>query len=260
MWSKEFDYAKASSVDDAIDKSEQIIEQTERVKQGLMQQLLTRGIGHTQFKQTEIGKMPTEWELKSVEETMVTTSGGTPSRQNSDYYNGNIPWIKTGELKHKYIYSTKENISNSALKESSAKLLPSNSVILAMYGATIGNVSITKIESTCNQACCAFLPNSKLSNEFLYYFLSFSKTRIITLSAGGAQPNISQKIIKKLKLPLPPLEEQKEIANILLTIDNKIDNEKRTLKQLSFLKDGLMQQLLTGKVRVPVDENEVISQ
>ncbi|MBE2905298.1 hypothetical protein HPJ93_06830 [Anoxybacillus flavithermus] len=249
-----------SSVDEAIEKTEAIIEQTEKVKKGLMQQLLTKGIGHTKFKKTEIGEIPEEWEVLEVADVAKTTSGGTPSRNNPEYFNGSIPWIKTGELKEKYIYDTEEKITEEAVKNSSAKLVPKNSVIVAMYGATIGNVSINKIDATTNQACCVVIPQKeRLNDEFLYYLLAFWKEKLIKLGAGGAQPNISQQIIKNLLIPMPSLKEQMEIANILAILDKKIQNEKKKFDSLSNLKKGLMQALLTGKVRVKVD-NEVMSQ
>lgn len=248
-----------SSVDEAIEKTEAIIEQTEKVKKGLMQQLLTKGIGHTKFKKTEIGEIPEEWEVLKVADVAKTTSGGTPSRNNPEYFNGSIPWIKTGELKEKYIYDTEEKITEEAVKNSSAKLVPKNSLIVAMYGATIGNVSINKIDATTNQACCVIIPQKeRLNYEFLYYLLAFWKEKLIKLGAGGAQPNISQQIIKNLLIPMPSLKEQMEIANILAILDKKIQNEKKKFDSLSNLKKGLMQVLLTGKVRVKVDD-EVVS-
>jgi type I restriction enzyme S subunit len=248
-----------SSVDEAIEKTETIIEQTEKVKKGLMQQLLTKGIGHTKFKKTEIGEIPEKWEVLSVANVANTTSGGTPSRNKPEYFNGSIPWIKTGELKEKYIYDTEEKITEEAVKNSSAKLVPKNSLIVAMYGATIGNVSINKIDATTNQACCVIIPQKeRLNYEFLYYLLAFWKEKLIKLGAGGAQPNISQQIIKNLLIPIPSIKEQIEIANILAILDKKIQNEKKKFDSLSNLKKGLMQVLLTGKVRVKVDD-EVVS-
>lgn len=248
-----------SKVDEAIEKTEAIIEQTEKVKKGLMQQLLTKGIGHTKFKKTEIGEIPEKWEVLSVANVANTTSGGTPSRNKPEYFNGSIPWIKTGELKEKYIYDTEEKITEEAVKNSSAKLIPKNSIIVAMYGATIGQVSINKIDATTNQACCVIIPQKeKLNYEFLYYLLTFWKTKLIKLGAGGAQPNISQQIIKNLLIPIPSIKEQIEIANILTTLDKKVQNEKKKFDTLSKLKKSLMQSLLTGKVRVKVDD-EVVS-
>src|SRR5699024_8171942 len=107
-----------SSVDEAIEKTGQIIEQTETVKKGLMQELLTKGIGHTEFKDTLIGEIPVSWDVKNIEDVANTMSGGTPKRNRSDYYIGDIPWIKTGELKDKYLYETEECISELAIQES----------------------------------------------------------------------------------------------------------------------------------------------
>ena len=249
-----------SSVDEAIEKTEQIIEQTETVKKGLMQELLTKGIGHTEFKDTLIGEIPVSWDVKNIEDVANTMSGGTPKRNRSDYYIGDIPWIKTGELKDKYLYETEECISELAIQESSAKLIPINSVIIAMYGATIGNLTINKIEATSNQACCSIQPNSKLLHfEFLYYTLSFYKEKIIRMGAGGAQPNISQQLVKKLSIPIPSLSEQEEIVNILNLYDIKLEKSINKKSQLFIIKQGLMQQLLTGKVRVKVDDSEGVN-
>jgi type I restriction enzyme, S subunit len=247
-------------VDNAIEKTKAIIEQSEKVKRGLMHQLLTKGIGHTKFKDTEIGNIPEVWGLKRIAEVAVTTSGGTPSRRNPDFYNGEIPWIKTGELKNKYIYETEEKITEEAIKKSSAKRIPQNTVLIAMYGATIGQTSITKIEATTNQASCAIISDStKLEYEFLYYFLKFNRANIIALGAGGAQPNISQQIIKDILLPIPPLKEQQKIISIITSFDEKIQFEKSYLDKINIIKKGLMQDLLTGKVRVNANQDEVVT-
>ena len=123
-------------------------------------------------------------------------SGGTPSRGNSKYFSGNIPWIKTGELGEKYIRSAEEFISEEAVKNSSAKIFPKGSVGIAMYGATIGKLSIWGIDASTNQACAvAKVRENILFNEYLYYFLFSEKNEFIKAGKGGAQPNISQGIL-----------------------------------------------------------------
>ena len=241
-----------SSVDEQIDNVDALIEKNKKLKKGLMQTLLTKGIGHTKFKKTEIGEIPEAWEVKKIIDIANTTSGGTPSRAKKEYYeNGIYPWVKTGELYNKYISKTEEYITEDALKKSSAKLVPEGAVIIAMYGATIGKLSIAKRSVTTNQACCSIICNNNICyNEYLYYRLNFEKENIINLGAGGAQPNISQDIIKNYKLAIPTRGEQQRIVLILSELDKKIDEYENKKQKLEALKKGLMQQLLSGKIRV----------
>lgn len=241
-----------STVDEQIDNIDALIEKNKELKKGLMQTLLTKGIGHTKFKKSDIGEIPEEWEVKKIIDIATTTSGGTPSRAKKEYYeNGIYPWVKTGELYNKYISETEEYITEDALKKSSAKLVQEGAVIIAMYGATIGKLSIAKRSVTTNQACCSIICNDNICyNEYLYYRLDFEKENIINLGAGGAQPNISQDIIKSYKLAIPSIVEQQRIALILSEIDEKIDEYENKKQKLEEIKKGLMQQLLTGKIRV----------
>ena len=241
-----------STVDEQIDNVDALIEKNKELKKGLLQTLLTKGIGHTKFKKTEIGEIPEAWKVKKIIDIANTTSGGTPSRAKKEYYeNGIYPWVKTGELYNKYISKTEEYITEDALKKSSAKLVPEGAVIIAMYGATIGKLSIAKRSVTTNQACCSIICNNNICyNEYLYYRLNFEKENIINLGAGGAQPNISQDIIKNYKLAIPTRGEQQRIVLILSELDKKIDEYENKKQKLEELKRGLMQQLLTGKIRV----------
>ena len=241
-----------SIVDEQIYNVDALIEKNKELKKGLLQTLLTKGIGHTKFKKTEIGEIPEAWEVKKIIDIANTTSGGTPSRAKKEYYeNGIYPWVKTGELYNKYISKTEEYITEDALKKSSAKLVPEGAVIIAMYGATIGKLSIAKRSVTTNQACCSIICNNNICyNEYLYYRLNFEKENIINLGAGGAQPNISQDIIKNYKLAIPTRGEQQRIVLILSELDKKIDEYENKKQKLEALKKGLMQQLLSGKIRV----------
>ena len=240
-----------STVDSQIDDTEKLIEKCKELKKGLMQKLLTKGIDHSEFKKTEVGEIPVEWEVKPISDVSSTMSGGTPNRSKKHYYiNGNISWVKTGELGDKYIYDTEEKITDLAINESSAKLFPPYSVIIAMYGATIGKSSININEVTTNQACCSIICDKDiLSYEYLYYYLDFNKDKLIALGAGGAQPNISQQIIRDFKITVPNVNEQEIIIQILSAIDNKVEKEQNKKQKLEELKKGLMQQLLTGKIR-----------
>ena len=242
-----------STVDKKIAFVEENINATEELKKGLMQKLLTEGIGHTEFKDSELGRIPESWDIKKLPEiTTKITSGGTPSRAKPEYYeNGTVNWIKTGELRDCYIYNSAEKITEEAVANSSAKKFPVDTLLIAMYGATIGRTAYLKVESSTNQACCAIIFNPEKANTHFYwqYFL-FTRETLISKGCGAGQPNISQGIIKDLFIPFPPLEEQKQITEILSTVDNKLENLKEKKQYFEELKKGLMQKLLTGEVRV----------
>lgn len=155
----------------------------------------------------------TTFPMVKIGDAFKTSSGGTPSRTKDEYWiNGTIPWLKSGEVAQGYINESEDFITEEALKSSSAKLFPINSVLIAMYGATTGAVGLLKFESSSNQAVCAIYPDEKVIPEYLYYILKAKKDYLVSLSVGGAQPNISQSIIKNIEIPLPPLSVQEEIV------------------------------------------------
>ncbi len=200
------------------------------------------------YKDTEIGVIPVEWDVVHLEEiTTKITSGGTPSRSKDEYFiNGTINWLKTGELRDCYIYEAKEKITEEAINNSSAKLFPIDTLLIAMYGATIGQTAYLKTVCATNQACCAIMFDTKLASSFFYWkYFYFIKDTLIGLGRGAGQPNISQGIIKNLKIPLPPLKEQEKIADILSTADAKIDAIEGQIQKAETLKKGLLQKLLS---------------
>ncbi|MEJ8763925.1 restriction endonuclease subunit S [Phocaeicola sp. HCN-40430] len=140
-------------------------------------------------------------------------SGSTPSRLNKNYYNGNIPWLKTGDLNDGYITHIPEYITEKALNETSVKLNPAGSVLIAMYGATIGKIGILTFPATTNQACCACKVFNVIDKEFLFFFLLSHREEFIKMGGGGAQPNISKEKIVNTYIPLPPFAEQRRIVN-----------------------------------------------
>jgi type I restriction enzyme S subunit len=161
-------------------------------------------------------KAPAKWEYKAVGAFCKTTSGGTPTRSKKEYYDsGTIPWLLSGEVCQKEIESVKNTITDAGLKNSSAKLFPVNSVLVAMYGATAGQAGILRCEAASNQAVCAIFPNPTYSPEFLYYFFVHAKSDLVAQAAGNAQPNLSQKKIRDTQVPVPPLPEQERIVAIL---------------------------------------------
>lgn len=158
-----------------------------------------------------------KWPIVPISDFCKTGSGGTPLRSKSDrYYGGQIPWVKSGELKKDVITETEEYITDAALVESSAKLIPSGAILVAMYGATVGQTSILGVEATTNQAICHILPNPQIAiSQFLWYVLRSKLSELLSQRFGGAQPNISQQIIKNTQISLPPLSEQRRIVEIL---------------------------------------------
>lgn len=163
------------------------------------------------------------------------TSGRTPSKSHPEYYNGTIPWIKTGDLKNKFVSTNVEKITQQGLENSSAKIYPKNTVLLAMYGATIGCCSILPYDACCNQACAIFYPNNKVNSEYLYYFLCSQKSNFIKLGVGGAQPNISVTILKQYKFHCPDINTQNQIITVLNKINNLINLRKQQLIKLDEL-------------------------
>ena len=206
--------------------------------------------------------LPANWRWEKLENVAKWSSGGTPSRKIPEYYCGDIAWLKTGELNDGYIFDTEEKISQSALKNSSAKIHPQNTVVIAMYGATIGKVGILKIEAATNQACACAVCNSDIYFKYLFYYALSQKENFIRKSRGGAQPNISQEIIKKFPIPLPPLDEQKRIVEILDKIFLKLnqaeeklnlivgynDLKNNTIGKIDIMKKSILAQAFRGKL------------
>ena len=138
-------------------------------------------------------------------------AGATPSRNIPEYYNGNIPWLKTGDLNDGYITYIPESISELALKNTSVRLNPIGAVLIAMYGATIGKLGILTFPATTNQACCACIPFNGIENRYLFYYLLSQRENFIYRGVGGAQPNISKEKIVSTLIPIPSQNEQKKI-------------------------------------------------
>ena len=164
------------------------------------------------------------------------TSGGTPKSTNFAFYNPKeVPWLKTGEVNYCRIYDTETYISKEGLIRSSAKLIPENSVIVAMYGQgnTAGRVAINKIPLCTNQACCNLVINHVIADyEYVYYALSTLYDKLVSLKNGGAQPNLNAGIVKGVEIPFPDLQIQHRIAQTLANYDNLIENNKKQIKLL----------------------------
>lgn len=171
-------------------------------------------------------KLPENWCWTRMQEIAQWGSGGTPSRKVSEYYNGDIYWVKTGELNDDYIFETEEHITQEAISHSSAKIYPTDTVVIAMYGATIGKVGILGIPAATNQACACAIVKPSTDYKYLFYYAQSQKDDFIKKGKGGAQPNISQEIIKFHQFPLPPLAEQHRIVDRIESLFAKLDEAK----------------------------------
>ena len=176
-------------------------------------------------------------------ERLETTSGGTPSRKRPEYYEGgSIPWLTSGEVNKGKIDTPDHFITEAGLRNSSAKLVPANSVVVAMYGATAGQVGLVTYETTTNQAVCCIKPNACVAPVFLRYALEFKKDWMIDQCAGGAQPNISQGIVKKVAIPDVTLARQQEFAAFVAQVDKLRFKTQQQIEKLEMLKESLMQE------------------
>ncbi len=192
-------------------------------------------------------------DVKRLGDICDTSSGGTPLKAHKDYYEGGeIPWLMSGEVSQGEVFEAKNFITEKGLKNSSAKMFPVNTVLIAMYGATAGQVGILKFEACSNQAVCGILPNSKTIPEYIYYCFLSKKEELVSQAVGGAQPNISQIKIRNTKIPLPTLTEQNRIVSILdksfTAIDKAKANAEQNLKNTKELFESYLQSIFENKV------------
>lgn len=193
--------------------------------------------------------MPEKWHQTTLASIAQWGSGGTPSRKHPEYYGGEVPWVKTGDLGPKVLLAASEYITELGVKKSSAKYFPKGSVAIAMYGATIGKTSILGFDATTNQACAVGQPvNGITDTTFLYYLLRNEKDAFIAKGKGGAQPNISQALIKEHVIALPPLAEQKVIADKLDTLLAQVETTKARLERIPQILKRFRQSVLAAAV------------
>lgn len=244
-----------SSIDEAIENSNKIIEKTEKLKNGLMQELLTKGIGHKKFKKTKIGKFPEEWKVIRIDEIVKISGGTTPSTAIKKYWEGGkILWATPTDitsLNGIYIYDTASKITQTAIDESSLNIYDPGTILLTSR-ATIGFAAITKYPIATNQGFINIVCSKRVNNLFLYYWINFKRKLFESLAQGSTFMELSKKDFRKIYISLPKVNEQNKIKDILFNMDNKIGIEKENKLKLEEQKKGLMQQLLTGKIRVNV--------
>ena len=241
-----------SAYDDLIENNQKQIKLLEEATQRLYKEWFVdlRFPGHENTK--IVDGVPEGWQYEKLGDLVKTTSGGTPSRRKSEYYvNGNIRWIKTKELNDRFIFETEEHITEDAVKNSSAKVLPEGALIVAMYGATIGKIGITAAEMACNQACCAFISfDDMISKEYLYCWLMDNREYLVSQGKGAAQSNLSQEMIRNFSLLCPDKKVIKNFTEIVTTmLENKRVLENKIL-MLSKARDDLLPKLMSGEVEV----------
>jgi type I restriction enzyme S subunit len=244
-----------STVQRAIEAQERIIQTTTELKKALMHKLFTEGLRHEPQRLTEIGPIPESWEVCKVGDVAKIQSGGTPTRETGENWSGGtIPWVKTGEINYCVIHDTEEKITPTGLANSSARLFPKGTLLMAMYGQGItrGRVGMLGIEAATNQACASITPTDKkrLSAVFLYYFFEYHYEDLRKLGHGANQRNMNAALIRSFPLMFPKADEQAAVVTALESLDEKRVIHERKKAQLQDLFRTLLHELMTAKTRV----------
>jgi type I restriction enzyme S subunit len=207
--------------------------------------------------ESELGMIPENWKVDKVKTLAIKmSSGGTPSRKNPEYWTeASIPWIKTKEINNNYLISAEEMISEAGLKNSSAKLIEKNAVLVAMYGATAGKLALLKFRASTNQACCAIETQHYM---YLYNYLTSIQKTIENLSTGSAQQNLSKQLIENIKIIIPTSKVLMSFEEIAVSISNQIENLYKENCKLVQTRDILLPKLLSGEIEVPVPQAEKV--
>ena len=235
-----------SSVDDAIEKTQAVIDQAQIVKRGLMQELFTRGLP------TPYSCFPEGWMAVALGDVATVVGGGTPKRSEPDFWNGNVPWATPTDvtgLRGRTISQTASSITEAGLVSSSATLLPPNSLLMTTR-ATIGACAINRVEMATNQGFQSLVPKAETCVDFLYYLVQYHVRRLEQLAAGSTFLEVSKRTVRGFRVHMPPPPEQHKIAAVLSSVDNIIEKNQAVMDRLQVVKSGLMPALLTGELRV----------
>ncbi len=245
-----------SAYDDLIENNTRRIAILEEMAQAIYREWFVnfRFPGHENVKLVDspLGQIPEGWDVVTLKEMYPTSSGGTPSRKKDEYYNGGtINWVKTKELKDRFLWDTEEKITELGLQKSSAKVYPQHTVIMAMYGATIGQLGILGANASTNQACCAFrVHDSEYGYPFIFSYLLYNRTDVIGLRSGAAQQNVSQDVIREIEIARPPVglvDQFDAVATPTLELMFNLQKANHNLRATS---DLLLPKLISGKLDV----------
>ena len=231
-----------SNIDELIQQIDYLITKKKNIKQGAMQELLTGTKRLDGFNE--------KWIFTKLDEVAEMFSGGTPLTSNRSYYDGNIPWVIITDITKakKYLYSTEKNITQQGLESCSAKIFQKGVLLFAMY-ASIGKCCIAKIDVTCNQAILGIV-TKKIDTEFLYQHMVFSEKRFSQMGQTGTQNNLNKEMVQNLDIPYPHIDEQIAIGKILSDMDVEINELEKNRDKYVMIKNGMMQKLLTGEIRI----------
>lgn len=244
-----------SVYDDLIENNHRRIKILEKMAQMIYREWFVNFCfpGHEKVKmvKSEMGMIPEGWEVVNFSELYMTSSGGTPSRKVAGYYGGAHPWIKTRELNDGFILETEETITDFGMQKSSAKLFPENTVILAIYGATIGKLGILSMPAATNQACVAILPKEvEFGRAFAFLFLRENRDKLIGLGQGAAQQNISQVVLKNFPTLRPPVILMQELSVMVEPLLDNVRNLQQRNANLRRTRDLLLPKLISGEIDV----------
>lgn len=250
---------KVAKIDKLIFENEAQVKELEKYRTAVISEVVTKGLNPNVPMRDSgiqwIGEIPAHWEVSKPARLFQTGSGTTPNTDNYAYYSEQgINWLQTGDLNDGIINCTAKKITYKAIEDKGMRIYPKGSVVIAMYGATIGKLGLLNIECAVNQACCVLSEGHNMLNEFVFYVFCAAKSDLIHQASGGGQPNINQQIIRQQSIPLPPLQEQEDIVEYINgkagMINDLIAAIDAQIKQLNTYKTTLISEAVTGQIDV----------
>ncbi|MCX7231374.1 MAG: restriction endonuclease subunit S [Burkholderiales bacterium] len=262
--------AKSAQIDVLVAQKRLLIDKLKEKRQALIARTVTRGLPPEEARRSGldphprlrplaeawVDAIPTHWDVWKITHGFETIgSGTTPPSDNEDWYDGDVPWVTTGELRESRITSTAKRVSDAAIREFSAlKVFPQDSILIAMYGATIGRLGILGISATTNQACCALANGIAFDVGFLFFWFQAFREQLVMLATGGGQTNISQEKIRSLRIPCPDLPEQELICGYLSRetgrLDHLVEVAEDAIDRLQKLRLSITNSAVIGKIDV----------
>ena len=240
-----------SSYDRLIENNTRRIRLLEQMAENLYKEWFVRFRFPKHENVEMVNGLPKGWKRTKLIKNIKTSSGGTPSRNKGEYYkNGTIPWIKTGELQDCILINTEECITEDAVNNSSAKLFPKGTLLMAMYGVNVGKLGISEIEATCNQACCVFTPKHIDYKYYLFHYLKSIREYLLSISFGAAQQNLSQELIKSIRVLFPDEETNISFVKEVQPLFKEISIIQQQNQLLTRQRDLLLPRLMSGKLEV----------